>query len=188
MLGGDEVLRDLAAEQAHGHNFLGAIAGFHRGGGNFGSGRGGDNGRGRFRGLGSDGGGGRSRSFFGLGGGGGFAFLFTGGLVFRRSGRRSGCGRGGVGTGFDDGDDIIHFHAVAFGAEQLGEATGDGRGDFHGGLVGLEDEDVFILGNEVAFFFQPFGNFHFGDGFTDGGDFKFNASVAHIRTNFINVN
>ena len=103
----------------------------------------------------------------------------------RTSGSRScgGSGRGGVGTGFDDGDDIIHFHAVAFGAEQLGEATGDGRGDFHGGLVGLEDEDVFILGDEVAFFFQPFGDFHFGDGFTDGGDFKFNAGVAHIRTN-----
>jgi hypothetical protein len=84
--------------------------------------------------------------------------------------------------GFEVAEDITDTDAFAFRLEDLDKAPLDGRGDFHGGLVGFQNHHVFVPGHGCAFGFEPVAHLNIGDRFADGGDFKFEKGcVAHER-------
>ena len=42
-------------------------------------------------------------------------------------------------------------------------------------LIGLDPDDDLVPAHRVTLGLQPFAHLHFGDRFTDGGDYEFNA-------------
>ncbi len=66
-------------------------------------------------------------------------------------------------TGFDFSKRFADLDPFAFFLQDFGQAAGHWRRHLQRRLVGLQHEHVLVFSYGVAFAFQPFGNFAFGD-------------------------
>src|SRR5207344_1190481 len=63
--------------------------------------------------------------------------------------------------------------SLPFAFENPGQSPGRGRRQFNRGLLAFEDDYIFVLLDEIAFFFPPVTDFNFGDRFANGGNSQF---------------